>query len=85
MTIQEQYAIDQYNLCCRHLRIDPYYDHPGSTLFESISILERDIRELDNEVMRHRLEGIDELARLERENLELKNTIIAIADKLLEL
>lgn len=52
---QQQYAIDQYNLCCRHLKINPRYDDPGHTLFETIVGMETDIKTLDKECWDYRL------------------------------
>lgn len=66
MTRQEQYAIDQYNMVCRHLKIPRNYDDQGRTLFEEVIHMEKDIMQLDGEVMDHRINGVDELARLEK-------------------
>lgn len=65
MDTQTKYAVDQYYLCCKHLGISPKYDDPGRTLLESVVLLEKDLGTLDNEVMYHRIEGTEELARLE--------------------
>lgn len=66
MTIQEQYAINQYNMICNHLGIPRHYADPGRTLFEEVIHMEKDIQQLDGEVIQHHINGTEELVRLKR-------------------
>ena len=62
---QTQYAIDQYNLCCRYLGISPKYNDDGRTLFEEIVMMEKDIKALDNECWDYRLNNTEKIAKFE--------------------
>ena len=73
MDKQTQYAIDQYNMCCRHLGISPKYNDDGRTLFEEIVMMEKDIKSLDNECWDYRLNNTEKLAKMEEKISDMKD------------